>query len=48
MLLIGSHVSFEKEQLLVVLNKSYLMVVIHLCFYTGPPQNTIRRTIMII
>ncbi|NLL01949.1 MAG: deoxyribonuclease IV [Mollicutes bacterium] len=45
MLLIGSHVSFEKEQLLGCVKQIISYGGNTFMFYTGAPQNTIRRTI---
>ena len=45
MLIIGSHVSFGKDQLLTSVKEAILYDANTFMFYTGAPQNTIRKDI---
>ena len=45
MLIIGSHVSFGKDQLLTSVKEAILYNANTFMFYTGAPQNTIRKDI---
>ena len=45
MLIIGSHVSFGKDQLLTSVKEAISYAADTFMFYTGAPQNTIRKDI---
>ena len=45
MLIIGSHVSFGKDQLLASVKEAISYNANTFMFYTGAPQNTVRKEI---